>query len=535
MADRHHNVRVPPDSTGKRVPHHAEIIVAYNNGTIAFQELDNVTFASSGVAGYVSQVDGATISGYIHVQLDEGDTNVGAALVDGENIQVDGVTYATVNGTTHEMQYYPMTVLSSGQKPHNHAYVDRYGSLYIRTDQGSFQLGPTGRLKTGDETPITSFSFEEFDLSQIISTTTSGTASQAIDYTLGTNKYTVGISAGDSVRRRSDAYNVIQPYYPITYLTTLQMGDNGKEGLVRRWGYFDDNDGVYFELKDTVLSAVIRSSTSGSVVETRLPQSEWNADRLDGSGGTFNLSGTTLDLTKFNVFWMSFSPDGCTFAWGIRTNSRNIACHVYCWTNKLAIPPIKTFSLPVSWEMDATSTVVSTSTMNIKNCSVNAQIQLFDVPKNSRGFSIEGKTITSDWTPITSLRLIESFYGLENRGWIVAHKLNILSTSQPIMYRVKTGNTLEGAAWGNYTTIGEYDIDATSSVGGVTIYSGIAGSGESKVDEIVKQGDLTAQTTKLTRRADITEDPYHFTLEAKAITGSTDIYASVIIFEIVPT
>ena len=534
MADRHHNVRVPPDSTGKKIPHHAEIILKYKSGTIAFQELDNITLASSGITGYISAIDGITSAGYIHVQLDEGEANVGATVVDGENIQVEGITYAAVDGATHETQYYPISVLASGQKPHNHSFIDRYGSLYVRSEQGSFQLGPTGRLKVGDETPIATYNFEKFTLPDIISTTTSGTASQATDYTLGTNKYTVGTSPGDSVRRRGDAYNLIQPYYPVTYITTMQFGDSGKEGLVRRWGYFDDNDGFFFELRDTTLNVVIRSSVSGSVVETRIPQDEWNGDRIDGSGGSYNLSEATLDLTKFNLYWISFSPDGCNITWGIRTSSRNIACHVYCWTNKSTTPPTNTWALPVSWEMDATAIVVSTSTMHVKNCSVNAQIQKYDVPKNPRSFSIDTKTITTDWTPIASLRARKTIYGIPNRAWIIPHKLNVLSSSQPIIYRVVIGNTLSGETWGNFTSEAEYDVDATSSVGGITIYSGFAGSGQAKVDEIVSSGDVTAQTTKITTKADYTEDPYFFTLEAKTLTSSTDIYVSLIIFEIAP-
>jgi len=72
-------------------------------------------------------------------------------------------------------------------------------------------------------------------------------------------------------------------------------------GIRRRFGLFDENNGFYFE-DAGVLNAdgspqynvVISSKTTGEIVETRVPRSQWNGDKLDGNGP----SGIVADATK---------------------------------------------------------------------------------------------------------------------------------------------------------------------------------------------------------------------------------------------
>ncbi len=92
--------------------------------------------------------------------------------------------------------------------------------------------------------------------------------------------------------------------------------------MTKRTGYFDDRDGIYFEQvgSDTAngnlvanttqtLNWVIRSYTGNTANEAnvvttingapytyqrRVPQSDWNVDKCDGTG----LSGFNLDITK---------------------------------------------------------------------------------------------------------------------------------------------------------------------------------------------------------------------------------------------
>ena len=55
-------------------------------------------------------------------------------------------------------------------------------------------------------------------------------------------------------------------------------------GRVTRMGPFDANDGFFLEQTGSGPQIVRRSSVSGSVVETRVPQADWNGDQLMGTG-----------------------------------------------------------------------------------------------------------------------------------------------------------------------------------------------------------------------------------------------------------
>ena len=66
----HQMIRVPPDSTGKKVFHRVEVLLPYDNGTVDFSEGDKVTGVTSGLIGTVLHIDGITASGTIHILLD---------------------------------------------------------------------------------------------------------------------------------------------------------------------------------------------------------------------------------------------------------------------------------------------------------------------------------------------------------------------------------------------------------------------------------------------------------------------------------
>jgi len=69
-----------------------------------------------------------------------------------------------------------------------------------------------------------------------------------------------------------------------------------------------------------VISPAYRGTTATALmvsktVDTRVPQSQWNLDKMDGSGP----SGYSLDLTKMQMFYIDFSWYGAGFIrWGLR-------------------------------------------------------------------------------------------------------------------------------------------------------------------------------------------------------------------------
>lgn len=67
----------------------------------------------------------------------------------------------------------------------------------------------------------------------------------------------------------------------------IQLGDTGTTNNVRRWGAFDDNNGVFFQLSGTTLSVVTRKATS----DTAVASGSWN-----GTAFTLNTNVNSYDI-----------------------------------------------------------------------------------------------------------------------------------------------------------------------------------------------------------------------------------------------
>ena len=107
-------------------------------------------------------------------------------------------------------------------------------------------------------------------------------------------------TAGTRVRQTKQRFNY-QPGKSQLMLLTANMGA-GLAGITRRVGLFYADNGLFFELADTTLSVVVRSSASGSPVDTVIAQSGWNIDKFDGTG----ISGLTVDTQYSQIFAIDF-------------------------------------------------------------------------------------------------------------------------------------------------------------------------------------------------------------------------------------
>ncbi len=132
--------------------------------------------------------------------------------------------------------------------------------------------------------------------------------------------------------------------------TSFALGDP-TANIQKRCGYYDDDDGVFFEINGAAdLAFEVRSSTSGSPVALdRKAQADWNEDKLDGSGG----SGLTLDVTKAehvvcDLQWLGVGPVRVGFEIG----GRFVLAHTFFSANLIAGGPyMKTAALPIRYEI----------------------------------------------------------------------------------------------------------------------------------------------------------------------------------------
>jgi hypothetical protein len=124
---------------------------------------------------------------------------------------------------------------------------------------------------------------------------------------------------------------------------TLYHADTGQTNQVRRWGYFDAQNGLFFQLSGTAISIVRRTYTSGSAVETTVAKANWNVDKLDGTGA----SGVTLDITKASIYEIEFQH---LAVGNVAFRVNGILVHVMHHPNALSVPYMTSAQLPVRIE-----------------------------------------------------------------------------------------------------------------------------------------------------------------------------------------
>ena len=78
---------------------------------------------------------------------------------------------------------------------------------------------------------------------------------------------------------------------------TGAIGDTGS-GVTSTIGVFNGTDGMYFERKDGVTNVVVHNNGG----QERVPQSEWNIDKMDGTGE----SRVTMDWAKSQIFTIEY-------------------------------------------------------------------------------------------------------------------------------------------------------------------------------------------------------------------------------------
>ena len=226
--------------------------------------------------------------------------------------------------------------------------VDNRGSASVRFAEGQPVMSGFGNLKIAEERALGVYESSLDTYESLFSQFLSGSGALTYNAQESSEVLSVGGLSGASARITTNRYHYYLPATSNIYKMTIACGDAGKAGNVRRWGAFDADDGVFFELQGTTLNVVMRSSTTGSVVETRVAQAAWNADKLNGTG----LSGVTLDVTRINVWWLDYQWLGAgRVRFGIFAPSgERVVCHEFRNAGGFALPYMRTGTLPFSVE-----------------------------------------------------------------------------------------------------------------------------------------------------------------------------------------
>lgn len=338
----------------------------------------------------------------------------------------------------------------------------------IASDGNSVSISGTntdafGRLRVSE--PYTLFdSQNRYAIDGQYSTATTGTGSTT--YQINQSVVDMSVTAGGvgSVIRQTYRSFPYQPGKGLLVLATFCMDTSQDLNLTQRVGYFNTDNGVFFQRIDGTNAFVLRSNVTGTPSDARLvAQSSWNGDKLDGTGP----SGLTLQSDKSQILWMDFEWLGVgSVRCGFIINGQYIICHTFNNANIASTTYMTTAILPIRYEIVSTSAVAATMK---QICSSVMSEGGYDATSNEfiarRTSSIS--SISTTFVPLVSVRLVAG------RGGAVTlikafHALPVtIQNYEIVMFK---NATLTGASWAATSSPNvEFDQTATAVTGGQII------------------------------------------------------------------
>ena len=340
---------------------------------------------------------------------------------------------------------------------------------------------------------------------------------------------TVGVGSTASVIRETTKTFSYQPGKSLQILNTFIMNEP-KVNLRQRVGYFGADNGIYFEsagIGTTSISFVERSLVTGGLSETRVPQSQWSEDTLDGTGP----SGYTLDVSKGQIMWTDIEWLGLgTVRVGFVIDGQFIHCHSFQHANQIKSTYITTASLPIRYEITNTGVTTSVSTLKQVCSSVISEggYELRGL-QQSVGTAITnpvGLTTSTSYYNVVSIRLKSSPNRLD--AIVILTALSLLGATNNANYnwQVRASGTTSGGTWisaGSDSAV-EYKIDAGTYTGGRILGSGFFNSaqqGSTPVD-ILKEALFKFQL----ERDGLTNTPYELSLVCSSDSANALVFGS---------
>jgi hypothetical protein len=340
----------------------------------------------------------------------------------GKRIQT---TQHTISGNTVEIQHIHISDLD---QPDNTLEINNKGAALVSYSEGEPLLDSYNNLKISSEgfLGVYLFSLDSYDDLFFQDLGDGGTQI----YYSGTSSISLTTSASSSKSRRtSNRYHYYQPgsFGKVTIVSSC--GDTGKDNNCRKWGLHDDYNGIFFALSGQTLCVGYRSNMSGSVVDTYIPQSTWNGDKLNGSG----LTQLTLDVTKSYQYFIEYSWPSGMARFGIHHPIHGrITCHTLVGSGTGPLTLLRIASLPVRFSNKNVGAVGGGSQLNILAATVQTNNNVGYTFWRYGDLECTNKSVSSH-TPIMSFRpkvLLDN--GVKNRVNTFPETLSIFSSGATI-------------------------------------------------------------------------------------------------------
>ncbi len=349
---------------------------------------------------------------------------------------------------------------------------EHFQRVLIDFDSGSPAIDAFHRLRVSNPTTLFDSQLQFNNIPFLWECVTTG---GGVDVHAGLTSSTlmsVGASASDSVIRQTRLYYRYQPGKS-QYINMTTVLGIGRPGVVKRVGYFDEENGVFLEQDGSIINLVLRSNVTGTPLETRIAQKDWNGDRLDGSKNRFNVSGQILNVLRnqliyFDLQWLSAG----TVRVGFDIKGAIVYAHRFEHANVLTLPLMTTANLPIRYEI--TSDGQNEGSLRAICAAIESEggfEEQFGFPFTATN-ATAGTSVAGDDLPILTIRPKLIFNSITNRAQIIHKSIAVLGT-QPAVFKLVCGGILTNASFSSVDdeSMAEFDTSATAISGGIALLS----------------------------------------------------------------
>lgn len=399
--------------------------------------------------------------------------------------------------------------------------ADENGNIINGANPTGMAVDAFGRVRSAQ--PFTLFdSFHRYqDNGKIVEEAVGGAS--AHNANAGLIECTINGSAGSHIYRESSRVFAYQPGKSLQILQTYVFAPH-VTGLRQRYGYYDTQNGIFLEQTDNGLCWVERSTSTGTLTETRVYQSNWNYDKMDGLG----VSKLTLDMTKaqiqfIDIEWLGLGSVRCGFV----INGKFILTHTFHHANIITSTYMATACLPVRAEIENVSATGVSSTLKIVCSSVISE----------GGYEIRGRSYSQGHpigtprvlaTPGTTYPVFSMRLKANRLGAIVDPKTFGLAVGAAANFRyfLIGGCTSTGGTWVSAGTDSavEYNLAPTSYTGGRVLDSGyIIASNQTAATPQQERNPFSYQL----ERNSFTSTPYEFMIAMVSDGNNQNVWGTV--------
>ncbi len=297
--------------------------------------------------------------------------------------------------------------------------------------------------------------------------TTGGTTNYLVNES--SLELTTATTSGSAVLRRTKQRF---PYQPGKSLMALQsfVGATPTAGLVQEVGYFDDQNGVMVRASGTDIQFVVRSSSTGSIIEEAVNQANWNIDAFE------ELDFSKAQILVIDLEWLGAGRARCGFV----IDGEIRYCHEFNHANNADRSYMTTAILPFSYRIANTTTQSASRTLKqicaslLSEGGYEPDGAIYSIAHSLSAVANEsGERLTA------AIRMASGRTG----NVILPARVDVAcESSSLVMWRLRLNPTISGATWAPASN-GRGNVETTTSgssiSGGTVVLAGLLSQGQS--------------------------------------------------------